>query len=116
MFDSSKEKQQLVEVIKQFLPKLSVFDNSKVIDLLLLVMTYPLYFDLPLIRAFPAIKLSVLGNARILVFFAGIFVDFIKFVSSIDKELKSRQRVVCFVLFVSLVVVLHILLHIIGIN
>ena len=80
------------------------------------MMTYPLYFDFPLIGTFPAIKLSVLGNARILVFFAGIFVDLVEVVSSTDKELKSRQKIVCFVLLVSLVVVLHILLHITGID
>lgn len=60
MLHSPEEEPQLIQVIQQILPELSLLDNRRIVDLNFLVLNLPLNFNLPLVGASPVLELFVL--------------------------------------------------------
>ena len=112
IFASLEEEKQLTEVIEEMLPKLSILDDGRLIDLLLFFMGLSLDLYLPLIGSFPRLEFFVFGYIIEFLFFCWVFGYFEKFISICNEVGKSIESIFCVVFLVGLVVILQVFLYI----
>ena len=109
---SLEEEKQLTEIIEEMLPKLSVLNDGRLINLLLFFVGLSLDFYLPFIGTFPRLEFFVFCYTVELLFFCWIFIYFKKFISICDEVGKGVESILCVIFLIGLVVVLQILLDI----